>query len=204
MLDEVLQQLRQTSIPELVAVVLAVAYLLLAVRENISCWYAAFVSSAIFLWLFSNVHLYMDASLQIYYLAMAVYGWYQWKWGSKGEDSVPITIWPMYNHLIAIGATALATAISAYLLSTYTSDQLPWLDSFTTWGAIVTTWMVARKILDNWPYWLVIDAVSIYMYVNRELYFTALLFIVYVIIIGFGWASWIKSYRLQRTQPVSA
>ncbi|HKI74702.1 MAG TPA: nicotinamide mononucleotide transporter family protein, partial [Pseudomonadales bacterium] len=79
----------------------------------------------------------------------------------------------------------------------YTDDQLPVLDSFTTWGAIVTTWMVARKILENWPYWLVIDAVSIYLYVDRELYFTALLFVAYVIIIGFGWNEWIKRYREQ-------
>ena len=113
-------------------------------------------------------------------------------------------VWPWRYHAIAIGATAAATAGSAVLLTRFTSDQLPWLDSFTTWGAIVTTWMVARKILENWPYWLVIDAVSIYMYVNRELYFTALLFVLYVIIIGFGWASWIKSYRLQQTAPASA
>lgn len=204
MLDTILRQIEQTSIAETIAVVLAVAYLLLAVREHIACWYAAFISTAIFLVLFFKVNLYMDGTLQVYYLIMAVYGWYQWKWGDKGENPLPISTWPARSHLLAIGAVAAATVVSALLLSTYTSDRLPWLDSFTTWGAIVTTWMVARKILENWPYWLVIDGVSIYMYANRGLYFTALLFVLYVIIIFFGWASWIKSYRLQQTAPASA
>ena len=204
MLDTIWDQLRQTSIPELIAVVLAVAYLLLAVKEHIACWYAAFVSTAIFLVLFFEVSLYMDAALQVYYLIMAVYGWYEWKWGDKGESPLPISIWPLKYHVIAISAVAVATTISAVLLTRYTSDQLPWLDSFTTWGAIVTTWMVARKVLDNWPYWLIIDGVSIYMYMNRGLYFTAFLFVLYVIIIGFGWIAWIKSYRQQQTALASA
>lgn len=204
MLETILQQMRQTSIPELIAVVLAIAYVLLAVKEYISCWYAAFISTAIFLVLFFNVRLYMHAALQVYYLVMAVYGWYQWKWGDKGESPLNITIWPVRYHLLAIGMVAIATVISALLLMRYTSDRLPWLDSFTVWGAIVTTWMVARKILDNWPYWLVIDGISIYMYTNRGLYFTAFLYVMYVIIIGFGWISWLKSYRLQQTVPASA
>lgn len=204
MLETILQQVRQTSIPELIAVVLAVAYVLLAVKEYISCWYAAFVSTAIFLVLFFKVSLYMHAALQVYYLAMAVYGWYAWKWGDKGENPLPITIWPVRYHLLAIGLVGGTTVISALLLTKYTSDKLPWLDSFTVFGAIVTTWMVARKVLDNWPYWLVIDGISIYMYANRGLYFTAFLYVLYVIIIGFGWIEWLKSYRLQQTAPASA
>ena len=204
MFEAIIEQLKQVSIPESIAVVLAVAYLLLAVREHIACWYAAFVSTIIFLVLFFNVHLYMDTALQVYYLVMAVYGWYEWNWGDKDDKPLQISMWPLRTHLLATGSVAAATAVSAYFLANYTNDQLPVLDSFTTWGAIVATYMVARKILENWMYWLVIDAASIYLYVDRELYFTALLFVVYVIIIGFGWASWIKSYRLQQTAPASA
>jgi len=69
------------------------------------------------------------------------------------------------------------------------------LDSFTTWGSVVTTFMVVRKVLENWIYWLVIDSISIYLYIDRELYFTSMLFVVYIVIIFFGWLSWLKSYQ---------
>ena len=90
---------------------------------------------------------------------------------------------------------AVATTVSGYLLGAGTDARLPFLDSFTTWSSVLTTYMVARKILENWLYWLVIDAASIYLYLDRELYFTALLFAIYIIIIFFGWFSWLKSYR---------
>jgi len=72
---------------------------------------------------------------------------------------------------------------------------MPFLDSFTTWGSILTTWMVARKILENWLYWLVIDSVSIYLYLDRELYLTALLFALYLVIVLFGYRKWLLHYR---------
>jgi len=87
------------------------------------------------------------------------------------------------------------TLISGYLLNSGTEAKLPYLDSFTTWASVVTTVMVARKVLENWIYWLVIDSVSIYLYIDRELYFTAILFALYIVIIFFGWFSWSKNYQ---------
>jgi nicotinamide mononucleotide transporter len=197
MLETFVQQLQQTSIAEFIAVILAVAYLLLAVREHIACWYAAFVSTAIFLFIFFNVRLYMESALQVYYLAMAVYGWYEWNYGDKGDQPLPISTWSMRHHGMAVAGVIGASVLSSVILAHYTNARLPLLDSFTTWGAVVTTFMVARKVLENWIYWLVIDSVSIYLYVDRQLYVTALLFVVYIIIIGFGWISWLKSYRQQ-------
>ena len=83
-----------------------------------------------------------------------------------------------------------ATLISGRVLSEYSEAALPYIDSFTTWGAIVATFMVARKVLENWLYWFVIDSVSIYLYVNRELYLTALLFAGYLVLIVIGYLSW--------------
>jgi nicotinamide mononucleotide transporter len=105
----------------------------------------------------------------------------------------------MRQHLIALLLIALLTFISGYLLNSGTDAQLPYLDSFTTWGSVVTTFMVARKVLENWIYWLVIDSVSIYLYIDRELYFTSMLFAVYIVIIFFGWFSWSKSYQQVKT-----
>ena len=87
--------------------------------------------------------------------------------------------------------------LSGSALSAYTDAVNPFLDSFTTWGAVITTWMVARKILENWVYWLVIDAVSIFLYLDRELYLTAALFAAYIVIALFGLQQWLKHYRQQ-------
>ncbi|MCB1646313.1 MAG: nicotinamide mononucleotide transporter [Pseudomonadales bacterium] len=201
-----LEQLLTTSWPELIAVVLAVIYLLLVVRENILCWYAAFISTAIFLWIFWDVHYYMEAALQVFYLVMAVYGYFQWRQAAPANDEhgLSISTRPWRWHLRCIAAVLLVSVGSGYLLTWYTDARLPFLDSLTTWASVVTTWMVARKILENWLYWLVIDSVSIYLYLDRALYFTALLFTIYIIIIGFGWRTWYRQYTRQQTTPASA
>ncbi|MEX0942685.1 MAG: nicotinamide riboside transporter PnuC [Pseudomonadales bacterium] len=195
MLEVLISQFNDNTPAELVAVAFAIAYLLLAVREKIACWYAAFISTGIFTFLFFDVRLYMESALQVYYLLMAVYGWYQWKHGGTIDESLPISIWTIRQHLIALTLICVATLTSTYFLTRYTDAHLPLLDSFTTWGAVITTYMVAKKILENWVYWLVIDSASIYLYVDRAMYFTTLLFIAYVVIIFFGWASWLRSYR---------
>jgi nicotinamide mononucleotide transporter len=180
---------------EAAAVALGIAYLLLAMRESLWCWYAAFVSTCIFLVLFWRVGLLMESALQVYYLVMAVYGWWQWQHGSDGEAQLAISRWGTRQHLLALAAVALLSVASGGLLHRYTGAALPYLDSFTTWGSILTTWMVARKILENWLYWLVIDSVSIYLYLDRELYLTALLFALYLVIVLFGYRKWLLHYQ---------
>ena len=197
MLDLLVSQFQASSILELTAVIFAIAYLLLAVKENILCWYAAFISTSIFLLIFWQVKLYMESGLQVYYLAMAVYGWYQWTRGGAQQSGITISTWSIGKHVLAVTTVLIATIVSGYLLSENTDARLPYLDSFTTWASIVTTYMVAKKVLENWIYWFVIDSVSIFLYLDRELYFTALLFAAYVVIVVFGFATWFKQYRLQ-------
>jgi len=190
-----LQAAQAMSVWEAAAVALGVAYLLLAVRESLWCWYAAFASTSIFLVLFWNVNLLMESALQVYYLVMAVYGWWQWQHGSGAHAELRISRWGTRQHLVAIVAVLLVSVASGSLLQQFTGAAMPYLDSFTTWGSILTTWMVARKVLENWLYWLVIDSVSIYLYLDRELYLTALLFAVYLVIVVFGYRKWLLHYR---------
>ena len=196
-LSSALGEFHQNSLLELVAVVLAIAYLLLAVRQHIACWYAAFISTAIFLYVFWQVNLYMESGLQVYYLGMAVYGWWAWQRGrSEGKPGLTISTWSLRQHLIVIGIVMVATFVSGTLLSG-TEQRLGYLDSFTTWGAVVATFMVTRKVLENWLYWIVIDSASLYLYFDRELYFTMILFLVYLVIIFFGFRNWLREYRLE-------
>ncbi len=198
------QQLLATSAWELVAVVLAIAYLLLALRENTLCWYCALASTAIYTVLFWDVSLLMESGLNVYYMVMAVYGWYQWRRvgscvssDSQARNNIKIHSWPWRYHCLAWGLIVLCSVISGALLANNTSAVLPYLDSLTTWGSIVTTWMVARKVLENWLYWILIDGLSIILYIDRGLYLTSLLFVAYVIIVVFGYFSWRKAVPLK-------
>ena len=183
---------------ELVAVILAIAYLLLILRENIWGWYCAFFSTAIYTLLFWEVSLLMDSALNVYYMGMAVFGWWQWQHGDNaGSQQLTIKRWAWRKHLIAMAAIVTASLISGYLLDANTEAAWPYLDSFTTWASVFTTWLVTRKILENWLYWIVIDAVACFLYVDRALYLTALLFAAYTLICLFGYARWRRTFQQQ-------
>lgn len=182
---------------ELAAVVLGIAYLLLAMRESPWCWPAALISTSLFLIVFWRVNLLMETALQLYYIAMAIYGWWHWRHGGPEDSTLTIRRWRLSQHALALLVVIVLTLISGTLLSKETDAALPYLDSFTTWGSILTTWMVTQKILENWLYWLVIDAASLILYLDRELYLTAGLFLVYLIIVIFGFFAWRKHYLNQ-------
>ncbi|MDK2778151.1 MAG: nicotinamide riboside transporter PnuC [Pseudomonadota bacterium] len=186
------------SVWEILGVALGIAYLLLAMKQNILCWYAAFFSTLIFIWLFWDVSLLMDSALNVYYLVMAVYGWWQWRRGVT-QAELPIQVWTLPRHLLVFAGVVVASLISGWLLTSYTSAAYPYWDSFTTWGAVVTTYMVAKKVLENWLYWVVIDSVAGVLYFNKELYLTALLMVLYVILVIIGWFRWLPQYREQQS-----
>lgn len=188
------EQAAAYSLAEIVAVVTAIFYLLLAIRQNIWCWLCAAVSTAIYVYLFIVARLYMEAVLNVFYFGMAVYGWTMWQRGSAGGD-LPVTRWALPIHAQAVSAIIVAGLVSGYLLAIWTDAEFPYADSLTTWGAIWATFLVARKVLENWWYWLAIDAASIFIYWSRDLQLTALLFVVYVLMIPFGLISWSRSRR---------
>lgn len=205
----VLNAFEAMSYWEVAAVILGIAYLLLAMRENSLCWYAAFGSTAIYSWLFFDVSLVMESALNVYYLLMAIYGWYAWRTAkqvNKESASNPIDelktpavihIWTLSQHSFAIGGMILLSLVSGYLLSENTNAALPYLDSFTTWGAVLTTYMVAKKVLENWLYWIVIDAAAVYLFIDRGLYLTTLLMAIYVVLAVVGYISWKKRFAEQ-------
>ena len=140
----------------------------------------------------------MESGLQFYYLAMAVYGWWHWRGGATATaQALPVRTWPWHYHVVAIVLVLAASLASGAALTQAGLGRLPYLDSFTTWGAILTTWMVAQKLLENWLYWLVVDGVSLYLYLDRGLHLTALLFVVYLVIVVFGYFQWRRHYREQ-------
>lgn len=186
------------SVWEPVAVVLAVLYLLLAVRQNPWCWAAALLSTAIFTVLFWDVSLLMQSALNAYYMAMAVYGWWHWRRGGATDGGATISRWRPGQHLLALGLIGLAALLSGWLLAQYSAAARPYLDSLVTWGAVVTTFMVARKILENWAYWMVFNSLAIVLFIDRSMLPTATLHATYLVISVFGWISWQRAYRIDQ------
>ena len=198
MLHDLAAQFSALPKAELLAVILAIAYLLLAIRENIWCWLCAGISTAIYVVIFIGARLYMESLLNVFYFGMAIYGWSVWYFGRSDGHELPVSVWRLTRHAYAIAAIVTAGLISGYLLDRYTDAAFPYLDSLTTWAAIWATFLVARKVLENWWYWLVIDIVSIFIYWSRDLQLTSMLFAVYVVMIPFGLVSWTRSWREER------
>ena len=196
-LSTILEQAKAQSWLEVVAVVTAVLYLLFAIRQQIICWLFAAISTAIYIWLFVAAKLYMESVLNVFYLVMAGYGWYIWSSGKTNGHDRPVVVWPLSTHAVAIVAIVVASTVNGYLLSAYTDAAFPYIDSLTTWSAIWATFLVARKVLENWWYWLVIDIASVLIYWSRDLQLTSVLFGIYVIMIPIGLISWTKSMHRQ-------
>jgi len=205
-LEKILQAWQAQSNWEVIAVILGVAYLVLAIRQSNWCWYAAFASTAIFSWLFWDVSLVMESALNLYYLVMAVYGWWAWKHGNAdATQDLPIQTWRIKQHGIVIVSVLSLTVLSGWLLTENTGAALPYLDSFTTWGSVITTYMVARKVLENWLYWQVFNSCAIVLYIDRELYLVAALMAVYLVLAVLGWIRWRGDFKRQNSaEAVSA
>ncbi len=179
---------------EWTAVALALVYLVLAVRQHIACWLFAAASSAIFLWLFARAGLVMQAALQVFYIAMAVYGWYSWRGGLRdAHPSRPVVRWPAAAHLGAISAVTLAAALSGLLSQSEAGPAVRYVDAFVAWGSVFTTWLVARKVLENWLYWIVLDSLAAALYWSQGLHATAVLFVLYAGIAVQGYRTWRSS-----------
>jgi len=188
---------------EAASVLFSILYLVLAIRENLWCWPAAFLSSALTLAVVLGARLYSEVALNAYYIAMAVYGWYQWQYGGRrsGAEELPIGVWPLKMHALAIGGSLVLSAGIGWLMSRHTQAAFPYLDAFVTVSSVVTTYMVARKLLENWLYWLVVDALALYLYWQRELYLFVGLFALYLVLVVIGLARWHRDWRAQAAAP---
>lgn len=187
---------------EATAVVLALAYLLLAARENIWCWLCAFASSTLYVFVLWDARLLTEAGLNVFYMAMAVAGWHQWRRHGAGEGIAQIVSMKWWHHLVLFAVLMALTTVSGRTVQSVTTAAYPYVDSFVTWGSVITTILVIRKVLENWLYWILFDGVAIFLYINRGLYMTAVLFGLYVVIVIFGYQRWRRSY-LRRLTPAA-
>ncbi|MCA1750596.1 MAG: nicotinamide riboside transporter PnuC [Cryomorphaceae bacterium] len=178
---------------EYAAVVFNVAYVILAARRNIWCWPAGIIGSALSIYLFIEVKIYAEAVLFAYYVVMGIYGWVVWS-RETDPDNIEVTVKSMRYHLwIALGGYV-GTGMVFWILNTYTDAEMPLLDSFTTVFAFIATWLVARRVLENWIYWIAVDSLAVYLYLARGLEAYALLSLMYTGMAVYGYVEWRRNY----------
>ena len=192
---------------EITGALLAVIYLFLSIRGNIWLWVLGFLTSSFYLIIFFKSQLYADMGLQFYYIVISIYGWFHWL-GKRNVQKTPVAnikttslsskAW-LVSLLSVIVLMFILYGVLLYgpsLLDLPPSD-LPLGDAFTTSASIVATWMLARKILENWLYWIVIDIVSLGMYIYKGLYITSLLFLIYSTMAVIGYFQWKRAMNSQ-------
>lgn len=183
---------------EILGTVVGLLYIWLEYRASIYLWITGIIMPAIYIFVYYNAGLYADFGINIYYLVIALYGWMAWKTGfsitgkPREERILPISHMPRNAIYKAIVAYIVAQALIAWVLFNYTDSTVVWADSFTTALSIVGMWMLARKYLEQWWLWFVVDIVSSGLYIYKELYFTAVLYLLYAIIAIFGYLKWEK------------
>jgi len=193
-IDSLWHALVTTTPLEATAVILGVAYVLLILKRSRLGWIAGGLSAVIYVYLSARAHLPMQATLQVYYVVMAVYGWISWSSAPQGAGT-GIVRWPLRFHLSALLCIALLSLASARLLASETHAAWPYLDSFTTWISLLATWMVTRMKLENWLYWIGTDGIMAWLFAAQGYPATAVLFLTYLVIAVFGFREWLCQYR---------
>jgi len=183
---------------EALAMFLSLLYIILAIKQSLWCWPAAFFSTLIYAILFFDASLLMDSFLNVYYLVMAVYGWYTWKYTNaiKKNEELSISSYGLNKNIKIILILSIISVLLGYVMDNYTKADFAYTDSATTVFALFATYMLAQKIVENWLYWIVIDSASIYIYIQKGFYLTSILFGLYTILALLAYQTWKRELTL--------
>lgn len=186
-----------TSPIEWVAVLCGVTYVVLASVRSMLCWLFALLSSGIYTYIFFSVELFLESSLQVFYVVMAVVGWMSWNAAGdpNASDGIPVKTWKLSFHAINIVVSGVIALTLGWIFDTFTNQQSPYMDAFTTVFSLAATFMVTQRVLENWIYWIVIDLVSIVLYTSRELYLSSVLYFVFTVLAVVGFFAWRRQLK---------
>lgn len=198
--EELLKAIESTSSIEWFAVLTSVIYVILAAQRKILCWLFGLLSSGVYVYLCVSTNLYLESSLQIFYVIMSFYGWITWN--KKGNAELHISVWKIRKHIFFLAAGLIITFFLGLTFDHYTDQASPYLDSSITTFSLLATYMTTRKILENWIYWVVVDFCAIFLYASRELFLSSLLYILFTIMAVYGLIAWTKQMKKdQLNQP---
>jgi nicotinamide mononucleotide transporter len=181
---------------EILSLLAGVGYAVLAARRNRLCWVAGAVGSACLAFSSAVGNLPMQAGLQVFYVAMSAYGWWNWT-RSSGSGELPVGRWPLRWHIAAALGIILLSFVSAHWLVQSTEASWPLIDSLTTWFSLLATWLAAQAKLENWLYWIAIDGVLVFLYYVQGMPYIALQFLILIVIAAGGFIAWRRRLHAQ-------
>jgi nicotinamide mononucleotide transporter len=182
-----------TSPIEIAAVVLALATVYCNIREIHWGWPLAIVSSLLYVDIFWGSKLYGDASLQVFFAVVALWGWWQWLRGHRADGSVlHVARLSPKGVIVTVLASAVLWPVTGFFLKTYTDTDVPWWDGFPTALSIVGQFLLGRKFIENWAVWVAVNVVSVGLFAYKGLWLTAGLYGVFIVLSWVGWRQWKK------------
>jgi len=195
---------------EIVGVVSGLVYLYLEVKEMVWLWPVGIITSALFVVVFYESKFYADMALNIYYVIISIYGWYVWLYGARGNSKgakakpLPISRTPAYIWKYLVLAFLLMFLLMEWVLASFTDSPVPVGDAFTTALSVVATWMLARKYIEQWWLWVIVNSVSLGLYLWKGLYPTSFLFFFYTTLAVVGYYHWRKRMEASLKEAVVA
>ena len=180
---------------EIVGVVFGLLSVALTVRRSIWCWPTGIVSVLAFAVLFWEIKLYADMCLQLFFLVTSVQGWYYWLHGGVGRTELPITRLSRRQIALLGGALVVCVAVIGYAFDTYTDAHIPFWDATASGMSVLAQVLLMRKKLENWYLWIAVDVLSIGIYVYKEVYLTAGLYVVFLVLATLGLIAWRRALR---------
>ena len=181
---------------EIAGAVLSLLYLYLSIREKSALWIFGFISSLLYIFVFFESKLYADMSLNFYYLGVSIYGWINWhrKIGQFKDSGLHITRISGKEQILSYLFGTIFVYLAYYLVLEFLTDStIPVADSVVGALSVIATWMLARKKIENWLVWIVVDAFAAGLYLYKGLYPTTILFIIYTIMAVVGYYQWKKT-----------
>lgn len=167
-------------------------YLGFSIRQHLLTWPVGLINALFYIAVFFSSKIYADMSLQFYYVAISIYGWWCWHHGSAVEKVLKVSRTSFHLWIYLGIASLLLFAFLALVLIRFTDTQVPYWDAITTALSVIATWMLAKKKLEHWIIWIFVDFISIGLFLFKELYPTALLFLAYTILAFLGYSEWKK------------
>ena len=190
------------TIIEAIAAVLGIIGVYLTTKQKIWCWPIGIVSVSIYVYIFYGVNLYSDMILNIFYIIMQAYGWYHWLHGGDKTNDLPVTLLSNNQRFIWAGSGAIGIFLWGWAMDNYTNADLPYWDAATTIISMIAQWYMARKKLEAWILWTVVNVMNIIIYIVKDLYFTSGLFVVYLGLAVLGYIRWKKYMKAQKTEEI--
>ena len=181
-----------TSFAEWIIFISALIYILLIAVENKWGWIFGIIASLVSVYLCFTGNLFLESGLNIFYVIIGFYGWYHWQYGSKEKKEIQISRNSKLKNTCLILLGCLIWIPFALIANKYSTQAMPYLDAFITAFSLIATWMTTKKMIENWLYWIIVDALGIVLFANRGFYLLALLNIIYTSMALAGYFSWRK------------